>query len=735
MFALIRAGASTTLAALVVAGAVAPLPMSAQRATPVPTTSFHFLCGRAARGRDIALSPALLYSADRGYGFRAAVANANGQSCASDHPFLFDVALPEGNYDISVTLGDPAHASETTVKAESRRLMLERVRTSAGKFTTRRFTVNVRTPYFATGDSVRRKPREVGTATWDDRLTLEFNGVHPAVRDIDIRPAHSPITVFLAGNSTVVDQTAEPWAAWGQMIPRFFKPGTVVVANHAESGETLKAFIGERRLAKVLSTMKHGDYLFIEFAHNDQKAGASYLDPFTTYKAYLKRYITEARAHGGTPVLVTSMHRRQFDSSGVIINTLGDYPAAVRQTAAEEHVAIIDLNAMSKQFYEAMGPVLSKKAFVHYPAGTYPDQVAELKDDTHFNNYGAYELARMIVEGLRKTGLPLARELLPDVPPYDPSHPDALDQFALPPSPVAAAREPARHDYLFAYFKGNGEDGVHLAHSADGLTWRALRHDSAFFKPGVGVEKLARDPSIVRGSDGTYHMVWTAGWNEHGFGYARSRDLITWTNETYVPVMAHESAAMNTWAPELLYDAPSERYFVYWATTIPGRYPATDGAGGGGKYNHRLYYVSTTDFSTYTPAKLLYEHGFSAIDADIVRAGSRYVMFLKDETEKPAQKNIRMAFADHPDGPWSEPSAPITGDYWAEGPTALRVGDRWIVYFDRYREHRYGALASADLEHWTDITASLSLPDGIRHGTAFEVPAADARRLLERERP
>ena len=143
--------------------------------------------------------------------------------------------------------------------------------------------------------------------------------------------------------------------------------------------------------------------------------------------------------------------------------------------------------------------------------------------------------------------------------------------------------------------------------------------------------------------------------------------------------------------------------------------------------------MSTTDFATFTPARLLYEHGFSVIDADIITSGQRYVMFLKDETEKPPQKNIRMAFSDHAEGPWSPPTAPITGDYWAEGPTALRVGDRWIVYFDRYRDHRYGAVGSDDLEHWTDVTASISMPPGMRHGTAFEVPAADARRLLARE--
>ncbi|MEO8624660.1 MAG: hypothetical protein ABI625_26495, partial [bacterium] len=433
---------------------------------------------------------------------------------------------------------------------------------------------------------------------------------------------------------------------------------------------------------------------------------------------------------GATPVLVTSMHRRQFDSSGVIVNTLGDYPEAVRQTASEEHVALIDLNAMSKQFYEALGPDRSKKAFVHYPAGTYPDQVADLKDDTHFNNYGAYELARMVVAALRKTSLPLARELLPDARVFDPSHPDPVEQFRLPPSPNAQSQ----HDYLFAYFKGNGEDGMHLAHSTDGLTWRALRHDSAFFKPTVGVEKLTRDPSIVRGSDGTYHMVWTAGWNEHGFGYAKSKDLITWTDEKYVPAMAHEPTAKNTWAPEILYDEPNARYLVYWATTIPGRFPATDSIGNG-RYNHRVYYVSTTDFVNFTPTKILYDHGFSVIDSDIIRSGARYVMFLKDETEAPPQKNIRLAYADRAEGPWSAPTAPITGAYWAEGPTALHVGAQWIVYFDKYRDHKYGALSSTDLEKWTDISETISMPNGIRHGTAFEVPTADARRLLDRERP
>jgi len=295
-----------------------------------------------------------------------------------------------------------------------------------------------------------------------------------------------------------------------------------------------------------------------------------------------------------------------------------------------------------------------------------------------------------------------------------------------------APLDPAKAQrYIFSYFKGNGEDGLHLAYSEDGYAWRALNDDKPFFHPSVGKEKLTRDPSIVRGPDGMYHMVWTAGWSEQGFGYAESRDLITWTNERYVPVMANEPTAMNTWAPEIFYDSLKTRYQIVWASTIPGRFP--DSTGGGGKYNHRLYYTTTKDFKIFAPTKLLYDRGFSVIDADIVKDGTRYVMFLKDERETPAQKNIRIAYAERPEGPWSQATRPITGDYWAEGPTVLKVGWEYIVYFDRYREHRYGAVVSTDLANWEDASVQLAVPDGMRHGTAFAVSRADAERLLANE--
>jgi len=202
-----------------------------------------------------------------------------------------------------------------------------------------------------------------------------------------------------------------------------------VVANYAESGETLLAFKREKRLQKLLSQMKAGDYLFIEFTHNDQKPGGNHLDAFTTYKDELKSYIAEARKKGGKPVLVTSMNRRRFDENGKIINTLENYPDAMRQTAAEEKVPLIDLNAMSKVFYEAMGPENSKKAFVHYPANTYPGQDKALADDTHFNPYGAYELSRCIVSAIIQSKLDLNRFLIDPVTVFDPAKPDALIDF------------------------------------------------------------------------------------------------------------------------------------------------------------------------------------------------------------------------------------------------------------------------------------------------------------------
>jgi lysophospholipase L1-like esterase len=364
-------------------------------------------------------------------------------ACESDKPFFFSMAAGDADYRVTVVLGGDK-PSTTTLRAESRRLLLLEKSVPAGASATETFVINVRTPQIEipgeAPQQVKLKPREIGALDWDNKLTLEFNGEHPAFRSITIERVTDVPTVYLAGDSTVVDQDKEPWAAWGQMLPAFVT-SKLAVANDAESGETIKSFVGERRWAKVMSTIKRGDFLMIQFAHNDQKPGPGFV-PIPEYKDIMKRFIDEAKAKGATTILVTAMNRRSFDDAGKIRQTLGDYPQATRDVAAEEHVGLIDLNAMSKTLFETMGPDGTLKAFVHYPANTFPGQATELKDDTHFNSYGAYELARCVVDSIRQQNLVLAPFLRPAVAPFDPAHPDALAEWHLPPSPSISVETP-----------------------------------------------------------------------------------------------------------------------------------------------------------------------------------------------------------------------------------------------------------------------------------------------------
>ena len=288
--------------------------------------------------------------------------------------------------------------------------------------------------------------------------------------------------------------------------------------------------------------------------------------------------------------------------------------------------------------------------------------------------------------------------------------------FAILFSSGVYAQVDAKEVFMFCYFKNNGQDGLHLAYSMDGYKWTTLFNDTSILKPTVSKDKLMRDPCIIKGGDGKFHMVWTVSWKERSIGYASSTDLIHWTEQREIPVMAHEPEAKNCWAPEIFYDAKSKDYMIYWATTIKGRFQATDTLGDN---DHRIYYVITKDFKTFSRAKLLYDKDFNVIDATIQKIGRQYIMFLKDETIRPVQKNLRIATSKKLSEGYSTPSIPITGKYWAEGPTAVKIGDEWVVYFDKYREHKYGAIASKDLLQWRDVSDKISLPKGIRHGTIF----------------
>lgn len=384
--------------------------------------------------------PQTIYTRETGYGFepgsQIACINRGGKDlsrsdfCTSDKPFYFSVALLEGNYNVAVTFGDAAAESETTVKAELRRLMIEKVQTKPGKFETRTFTVNVRTPQIAGGGEVKLKDREKTTEwwAWDEKLTLEFNNGRPTVCAIEITRADDVPTVYILGDSTVADQPLEPYNSWGQMLTRFFKPG-VAIANHAESGESLRSSLGAKRLDKVLSVIKPGDYLLIQYGHNDEKEKGEGVGAFTTYAADLKKFVFGARERGAIPVLITPVQRRTFDKEGKITNSHGDYPDAVRKVAREEKVALIDLNQMSKVLYETWGPEKSVLAFKE-------------GDGTHHNNYGSYELAKCIVEGIRANKLALAKYLVTEIPRFDPARPDSVETFQIPPSPRATVVKP-----------------------------------------------------------------------------------------------------------------------------------------------------------------------------------------------------------------------------------------------------------------------------------------------------
>lgn len=296
---------------------------------------------------------------------------------------------------------------------------------------------------------------------------------------------------------------------------------------------------------------------------------------------------------------------------------------------------------------------------------------------------------------------------------------------------MRGAEKPA---YLFAYFTGNGADGLHLAASHDGYEWEALGGGASFLTPTVGT-RLMRDPSLARGPDGLFHMVWTSGWNDRGIGYASSPDLLTWSPQRDIPVMGHEPTARNAWAPEIFYDAGQARYLILWSSTIPGRFPETAGKSED-NYNHRIYATTTRDFVSFTPTRLYYDPGFSVIDATLAHAFGKDWLLVKDETRHPAMKHLRVAQAAGFEGPFGALGAPITpSGLWSEGPTVLQVGDEVIMYYDAYTAGHYGALRTRDMVNWEDVTAKLRFPGAgtrqrVRHGTAFAVPAA----LLERIR-
>ena len=355
---------------------------------------------------------------------------SKAQNVKSNAPFTRNIEVPDGNYKVTVVLGSKKKAGKTVVRAENRRLMVDEVATKKGQFKTVEFVVNKRTPEIEKGKRVKVKDREKNYNTWDNAINLEFTGAAPAVKEVKIERDTTATTIFLCGNSTVVDQPYEPWASWGQMIPRWFGP-EVAISNNAESGLTAGSFLGSYRLDKILTMMKKGDYVICEFGHNDQKEKMAGAGAWYNFSYNLKVFIDKVRAKGGNIIFVTPTQRRRFDDAthSKILETHGDYPDAMRAVAKREGVPVIELHDMTRTFFETLGYENSKKALVHYPANTFPGQDKPLADNTHFNPYGAYEIAKMVMMGMKQLNLPIVKYLRSDWKDFNPAQPDDYNKF------------------------------------------------------------------------------------------------------------------------------------------------------------------------------------------------------------------------------------------------------------------------------------------------------------------
>ncbi|MBO0324061.1 rhamnogalacturonan acetylesterase [Muricauda sp. CAU 1633] len=397
-----------------------------------PLNKAFFFGKKAENTNAISIRNPITFNGNLGYGFDY----ESGKDVAFKRDYItskssiyFSIQLPEGNYKVNVVLGGKKCAN-TTIKAESRRLMLQEVESNKEDELHYSFVVNVRSPQINEERAIAIKDRDKGQLNWDDKLTLEFSGI-PAIKSIEITPANGIKTIFLAGDSTVTDQDVEPWASWGQFFTNYLNDD-IVVANFAESGSSLPAFKNVLRLEKIMTTMKSGDYLFVEFGHNDEKIKGEGNGAWGLYTDLLAEYVDTFRDKGGKVVLLTPTERRHFDSDGNLKHTHGDFPDAMREVASRLKVPLIDLTVMTRSMYENWGVTDSKKALVHYPENTFPGQDKKLEDDTHFNSFGANEIAKCVVQGIKDLDLELVKFLKPNIPTYNPQKPDNFSDWTLP---------------------------------------------------------------------------------------------------------------------------------------------------------------------------------------------------------------------------------------------------------------------------------------------------------------
>lgn len=282
-----------------------------------------------------------------------------------------------------------------------------------------------------------------------------------------------------------------------------------------------------------------------------------------------------------------------------------------------------------------------------------------------------------------------------------------------------------RKAWIFTSFHEPADKGLRMLYSHDGKKWTDL--DTVLLRPSVGNQKVMRDPSMVQDKNGIFHLVWTSSWRgDKGFGYASSKDLLNWSTQQFIPVLQKEPVVVNTWAPELFYDEDQDQFMIIWASCIPGRF---DRGIEEDSNNHRMYVTTTKDFKTFSETKLFLDPGFSVIDAVIVkRADKDFVLVLKDNTRP--ERNLKVAFAENPMGPWTNISTPFSVKF-TEGPSVVKLKNEWLIYFDSYQKKIYEAVSTTDFKEFKNVTSHVRVPEGHKHGTIVPVKKKFLRQLIK----
>ncbi|SEG53123.1 hypothetical protein SAMN05421819_3337 [Bryocella elongata] len=286
------------------------------------------------------------------------------------------------------------------------------------------------------------------------------------------------------------------------------------------------------------------------------------------------------------------------------------------------------------------------------------------------------------------------------------------------------ASSDAKDQYLFVYFKEPGSQGIYYALSQDGFHYEPLNDGQPWLKPSQPGE-IMRDIFVTRDPAGGFHAVWTWGWRGNSFGTADSPDLMQWGEQHEIPIMTTVPGIRNVWAPETDWDASKKLWVVFWSSS-----PSAEEQG------NRIWFSETKDFRDFSAPKIFFDPGYEVIDATMYHAGATEYLIYKDQTRDPQRYQERVAKGPTVEGPWTPVGGPIN-DSWSEGPSAIKIGDEVVVFYDHYRQPQahFQGVATKDWIHWHSVNDRMSLPQGSKHGAFLKITAEEAAKLRARHDP